>query len=112
MTMSPQEFANLWNPELNGFNNSINGSNAAFNDAFTQQKITDGVNAYLKFNSDSLKDTIGVFTPVVTDIAGTVGQSVGTIGGSLLSGLTNSLGISEPVFIGICLVGAYIVFIK
>ena len=112
MSISPQQFVDSLDPSKNGFNDSINASNQKFNDAFTAKAVQDGINAYLKFNADSLSSTIDAVTPSISTIAGATGQAVGQVGGSLFSGLTSSLGISEPMFIGICLVGAYIVFIK
>jgi hypothetical protein len=123
MSISPQEFLDLLDPAKNGFtdaverqnkitNASLEYSNKAIADALTAQKIKEGLIAYEEFNMGTLKDTIGFFTPIVSDVAGTAGQAVGTIGKSVLGGLAGSLGMSENMLIGLCCVGVYIVFIK
>ena len=105
MSISPEEFLSLVGPKKNGFTDAVDRqnritqasleySNRMISDAMNAQKIKDGLIAYEQFNANSLKDTIGFITPIVTDVAGTAGQAVGTIGNSLLGGLAGSLGMS------------------
>ena len=126
MSVSLEQFNNAFDPSKNGTADAFNPNNNGFNDSvantqmlidrsnqqakydFSKQGSAENFQKYMDFQMNNFNTVVDGLTPVVTK----VGETAGTIVGATTKSLFGSLGITTPMLVGMVCVGLFIVLKK
>ena len=123
MSVSLEQFNNAFDPSKNGTADAFNPNNNGFNDSVANtQMLIDRSNEQAKYDfstagsaenfqkyNDFQMNNFNSLVDGLTPAIATVGEAAGTIVGSTAKSLFGSLGLTTPMLVGICCVGLFIV---